>query len=277
MESGRPLTESTIRVLLVESHQTLRAGLRLLIEREPGIKVVGEADSLRAALQIASREQPSIILVGLMVGTDQDLDNLPLLLVASKDARALALTSTPDVNLDRRAVKAGAMGLISRQVAPDVFIKAIRKVHMGEAWLDRCTVADVLTEMSRPAKQEIVNATARQMGNLTKRERDIIKLVSRGYKNKLVAQHLAISDVTVRHHLTSIFSKLELTDRFELIIYAYKNGLADMADMSESSDSDGSRNTVKYGEEGPDRSIKSLGAPGRSREKYSRIADSRLS
>jgi len=95
---------------------------------------------------------------------------------------------------------------------------------MGEAWLDRCTVADVLTEMSRPAKQELVNGTALQMGSLTKRERDIIKLVSRGYKNKLVAQHLAISDVTVRHHLTSIFSKLELTDRFELIIYAYKNG-----------------------------------------------------
>ena len=267
MESGRPLTESTIRVLLVESHHTLRAGLRLLIEREPGIKVVGEADSLRAALQIASREQPSIILVGLMVGTDQDLDNLPLLLLASKDARALALTSTPDVNLDRRAVKAGAMGLISRQVAPDVFIKAIRKVHMGEAWLDRCTVADVLTEMSSPVRQERVNSTGLQIGRLTKRERDIIKLVSRGYKNKLVAQHLAISDVTVRHHLTSIFSKLELTDRFELIIYAYKNGLAE---MSEGSDSEGSKSTIKWREEGPDRSIKFALPSGRSGEESNR-------
>ena len=265
MESGRPLTESTIRVLLVESHQTLRAGLRLLIEREPGIKVVGEADSLRAALQIASREQPSIILVGLMVGTDQDLDNLPLLLSASKDARALALTSTPDVSLDRRAVKAGAMGLISRQVAPDVFIKAIRKVHMGEAWLDRCIVADVLTEMSSPVRQERVNSTALHIGSLTKRERDIIKLVSRGYKNKLVVQHLAISDVTVRHHLTSIFSKLELTDRFELIIYAYKNGLAEMSET----DSEATMNNIKRREESPTRAINSLLPSGRSGEEFS--------
>ena len=258
MEFGRPLTDSTIRVLLVESHQTMRAGLRLLIEKEPGIKVVGEADTLREALQIASREQPSIILVGLIVGTDHDLDDLPLLLLASKDSRAVALTSTPDVNLDRRAVKAGAMGLISKQAAPDVLIKAIQKVHEGEAWLDRCTVADVLTEMSRPVRQEIVNGIVTQIASLTKRQRDIIKLVSRGYKNKLVAQHLAISDVTVRHHLTSIFSKLELADRFELIIYAYKNGLAD---TSENPDPDDSKRTANWREESPERSINSLAPP----------------
>ena len=268
MEFGRPLTESTIRVLLVESHLTLRAGLRLLIEREPGIKVVGEADTLRAALQIATREQPGIILIGLTVGTDHDLDDLPLLLVASKGARALALTSTPDVNLDRRAVKAGAMGLISNQVTPDVLIKAIQKVHMGEAWLDRCTVADVLTQLSRPAKPERVNGVALQINSLTKRERDIIKLVSRGYKNKLVAQHLAISDVTVRHHLTSIFSKLELTDRFELIIYAYKNGLAD---MSEGSESESPKSSNKWREEGPEKPMTSFAiASSRSGEESSR-------
>ena len=274
MEFGTHLTDSTIRVLLVESHQTMRAGLRLLLEREPGITVVGEADTLRAALQIASREQPSIILFGLIVGTDHDLDELPRLLSASKDARALALTGAPDVNLDRRAVKAGAMGLISKQAAPDVFIKAIQKVHMGEAWLDRCTVADVLTEMSRPVRPERANSTAAQIASLTKRERDIIKLVSRGYKNKLVAQHLAISDVTVRHHLTSIFSKLELTDRFELIIYAYKNCLAD---MSENSDSD-ARNTPRWPEDNPDRSMKSLAAPSAtSGERYSRsTSDTRV-
>ena len=268
MEFGRPLTDSTIRVLLVESHQTMRAGLRLLLDREPGIKVVGEADTLRAALQIASREQPSIILVGLIVGSDHDLDELPRLLLASKDARALALTGAPDINLDRRAVRSGAMGLISKQAAPEVFIKAIRKVHMGEAWLDRCTVADVLTEISRPVRSDRANSTAAQIAALTKRERDIIKLVSRGYKNKLVAQHLAISDVTVRHHLTSIFSKLELTDRFELIIYAYKNALAD---MSENGDSDGVRSTGRWPEDTPDRSMNSLAAPsGTSSERYTR-------
>src|SRR5215510_1486706 len=103
MEFGRPLTDSTIRVLLVESHQTVRASLRMLIESEPGIKVVGKADSFRSALQVARREQPSIILIGLTVKSDHDLDDLPPVLLASRSARAVALTGNPDANLDRRA------------------------------------------------------------------------------------------------------------------------------------------------------------------------------
>jgi DNA-binding CsgD family transcriptional regulator len=77
------------------------------------------------------------------------------------------------------------------------------------------------------------------------RERDIIRLVSRGYKNRQVASHLTISDVTVRHHLTSVFSKLALTDRFELIIYAYKNGLADQSENTATEDIDWGVSTVR--------------------------------
>jgi DNA-binding NarL/FixJ family response regulator len=225
-----PHTASPISVLLVGKYQLARAGLRVLIEKEPGIDVVCEAETLADAAAAARLERPDIVLFDLLAGGEAELENLPTLLGALKQARALVLSSVLDPAVDRRAVKMGAMGLVSKHAAPNLLIKAIRKVHVGEAWLDRCTMANVLTEMSRPEKEQERNSSPPPIAALTKRERDIIRLVSRGYKNRQVASHLAISDVTVRHHLTSVFSKLALTDRFELIIYAYKNGLADQSE-----------------------------------------------
>lgn len=240
MELAPPLTASPICVLLVGKYQLSRAGLRVLIEKEPGIDVVCEAETLADAAVAARLKRPDIVLFDLVPGGEAELENLPPLLAALKHARALVLSGVLDPAVDRRAVKMGAMGLVSKHAAPNLLIKAIRKVHIGEAWLDRCTMANVLAEMSRPEKEQNENGKPAPIGALTKRERDIVRLVSRGYKNRQVASHLAISDVTVRHHLTSVFSKLALADRFELIIYAYKHGLAD---QSENSDLDG----IKWG------------------------------
>jgi DNA-binding NarL/FixJ family response regulator len=225
-----PHKSSPIYVLLVGKYQLARAGLRVLIEKEPAIDVVCEAETLADAAVAARLERPDIVLFDLLAGGEAELENLPPLLGALKKARALVLSSVPDPVVDRRAVKMGAMGLVSKHSAPNLLIKAILKVHVGEAWLDRCTMANVLTEMSRPEKEQGGNGNSAPIAALTKRERDIIRLVSRGYKNRQVANHLAISDVTVRHHLTSVFSKLALADRFELIIYAYKHGLADQSE-----------------------------------------------
>ena len=228
-----PLTASPICVLLVGRYQLTRAGLRMLIEREPGIAVGFEAETLADAGMAASLKPPDIVLFDLMPGGEAELENLPPLLASLNQARALVLTSVVDPAVDRRAVKMGAMGILSKQAEPDLLVKAIQKVHIGEAWLDRCTMANVLSEMSRPEKEQDGSRDSNPVATLTKREREIVRLVSRGYKNRQVASHLAISDVTVRHHLTSVFSKLSLADRFELIIYAYKHGLADQSESSD--------------------------------------------
>jgi DNA-binding NarL/FixJ family response regulator len=178
-------------------------------------------------LEVARREKPDVILLDLAIGKENGLDYIPDLLALSNQPRILVLTGVPDPVMHHRAVQLGALGLVLKSKAPGVLTEAIKKIHEGEAWLDRTMIANVITEMSRSNKEEKNHSEAARIDSLTKREHDIISLVAKGFKNKQIADQLCISHITVRHHLTSIFSKLEVSDRFELIIYVFNNGLYD--------------------------------------------------
>ena len=115
------------------------------------------------------------------------------------------------------------MGLVLKEQGAEVLIAAIEKVHSGEAWLARSRTASVLSGVSRSSPN---NEEALKIESLTKREREIIALTAQGFKRSQIAEKLFISDSTVRNHLTSILSKLELSDRFELVFYAYRHGLS---------------------------------------------------
>ena len=219
-----------IRVLLIDDHSIFRAGLRLLIERHPGIVVVGEANTYSDALAVARHEQPDIIILNAPPDNSNALDKLAELLSTLNQSRVVILTRGYDTGLYQRAAQLGVMGFVSKETEPEVLIKAIEKVHSGEAWIDRRTMARVLTEIARPAKKDISHTGAAQIESLTKREREIITYVAQGLKNKVIADRLFISDITVRHHLTNIFNKLDVADRFELIIFAYKHGLCAIPD-----------------------------------------------
>jgi DNA-binding NarL/FixJ family response regulator len=135
------------------------------------------------------------------------------------------LTGVRDVEMHRRAVRLGAVGLVLKEKAADVLLKAIAKVYAGEVWLDRLLIANVLSEITRPTSQSL-DPEDIKIKALTVREREIIKLIGQGLKNQAIANRLCISEATVRHHLTSIFGKLGVGDRLELAIYAYRHGLA---------------------------------------------------
>ncbi len=218
-----------IRILLIAHHQMIRAGLRLLLERHPGFIVIGEAGTRADALAIGTREKPDIILLDVDFSShDGGLDLMSGLLSVASDARVLLLTGVRDPEVHQRAVRIGAMGLVLKEKPPDELFKAIEKVYAGEVWLDRLLTARVLTKMVRsngtPVEPETDKAT-----RLTEREREVVALVSEGLKNKDIAERLFISETTVRHHLTSIFSKLEVASRFELIILLHQKKLAGAA------------------------------------------------
>lgn len=221
-----PPISRPIRLLLLGPHAIGRAGLRLLVESGPDMTVIGETASSSEAVRMASHEQPDIILVDLN-HEGAHLECLPSLFEAAKASRVLVLMEGQDHELGQRAVRLGATGIVFKDKAPDVLIAAIQKVHAGEAWLDRFTIASVLTEMSRGKHTKPGSPDAENIAALTKREREVITLVALGLRNKQIAERLFISDVTVRHHLTSVFSKLLVSDRFELMIYAYRHGLAE--------------------------------------------------
>jgi DNA-binding NarL/FixJ family response regulator len=120
----------------------------------------------------------------------------------------------------------GAVGIVRKEKAAEVLISAVERVHKGEAWLDPSLMADVLSDMTRSAKGKKPDPEAQKIAALTNREREVIALVGEGIKSKEIAGRLFISETTVRHHLTSIFDKLGVADRIELLIYAYRHGLA---------------------------------------------------
>jgi two-component system, NarL family, nitrate/nitrite response regulator NarL len=215
-----------IRVVHIDEQLLFRVGISSLMGESSGIKVVGGAGTRAAALALVQGEQPDVILLDLAFKEGSSLDFLPDLREAAGQAKVLILTGVADQELHRKAVRLGARGLVFKDAPVDMLIKAIEKVCAGELWLDRVTTAAVFDELSRRKESRNPNPEESKIATLTAREREVICLVGEGLKNKQIGERLFISDVTVRHHLTSIFNKLDVADRLELVIYAYRHGLA---------------------------------------------------
>jgi len=217
---------SPIRILLIDDHVSMRAGLRILLESQNHLTVVGEAGNLEEALAAIKREPPDIILLDLDLNGVSGIALLPELLGAADKARVIILTGVRDAEQHRQAIHRGAMGLVLKDNSPDKIYKAILKVHEGEVWLDRSTIGKVLSERSG-ARNKGADLEAQKIAALTKQERAVIVLLSEGLKNRQIANRLFISEKTVIHHLSHIYHKLEVTDRLELYIYAQTHHLFD--------------------------------------------------
>jgi two-component system, NarL family, nitrate/nitrite response regulator NarL len=225
----RSTTPGHIRVLLVDDHELVRTGLCMLIEREPHISVVGEAADHESAVHLASDTQPDIILLDLDLQGESSVRFLPDLLQAAPSARVIVVTGARAAEEHQRAVSAGAMGVVRKEQASEVLLQAIEAVHGGAAWLEPTLVARVLTVNARQQGGADVPADPEtaKIDRLTTREREVIMLIGEGLHNRQIAARLKISEATVSHHLTSIFAKLELASRFDLVVYAYRHGLAE--------------------------------------------------
>ena len=217
-------TKNIIRIVIVDDHLALRAGLCLLLEKQESMKVVGTACGREAAATIAS-EKPDVIVLDSDLGQEDGLAVLQQLLNGSKTSRILVLTKKADPETHRRAIHLGAAGVVQKSAAAEVLVKAIEKVSMGEVWIDRSTMGKVLNDYRNGQQKD---PEADKISRLTRREREVIRLVGLGLKNKQIADKLFISEITVTHHLSSIFSKLEVSNRLDLLIYALGHNLAKM-------------------------------------------------
>ncbi len=212
-----------IRIVLVDDHALVLAGLRMLIESQPGLAVTGEASTPDQALAVVARERPEIVLLDLDLAGRSGLDLIPDLRTASPASRIVVLTGLRDAAAHQQAVRSGARGVVLKEMAADVLVKAIEKVHAGEAWLNRTMIADVLAELPRATEKE--NPEAPRIRSLSAREREVLALIGEALSNKRIAERLCITETTVRHHLTSIFAKLGVSDRLELLVYAHRHKL----------------------------------------------------
>jgi DNA-binding NarL/FixJ family response regulator len=219
------LSKNPIRIVILDNHTLFRTGLRFIIESQPGMEVVGEAGSITESLEILTSLKPDIILVELNLTGPLEIDILSSLVNTAEGARLILVTGTSDPKVLQKAVEDGVVGVIYKTQPPETLLKAIEKVHAGEVWLERSLIANVLSRLSRNQPTVKVDPEAESITRLSEREKEVVKLIGKGLKNKRISTELCISETTVRHHLTSIYSKLGVSDRLELLVYAHRYGL----------------------------------------------------
>lgn len=219
------LLKDSIRIVILDNHSLVRAGLCQLINNQPGMEIVGEAGTMAEGLEIVAKQNPDIILLEFNILGQAESDVVPSILKASDHARMILVTGSTDSKIHHKAVADGVMGVVFKTQHPEILIKAIQKVNAGEVWLERSMIANVLSHLSRNQPPMRVDPESDSINRLSEREKQVIRLIGQGYKNKKISSQLCITETTVRHHLTSIYSKLGVSDRLELLVYAHRNGL----------------------------------------------------
>jgi two-component system nitrate/nitrite response regulator NarL len=214
---------AAIKLVLVESQRLVREAFQYLLQAKGNIVVVGEAGSPQEFFDAVEAHQPDVALVSIDASNERDMALLRELPEVAERVRTLVLFSDVDPSLQARAIQLGALGIVPKSYSGQLLIKAVEKVHAGELWLDRAQTADVVNRLTNKGIEN--DPDSPKIASLTPRERQIVTLVTEGLKNKGIAERLLISEATARNHLTSILDKLELSNRFQLAVFAFRKGL----------------------------------------------------
>ncbi|RLT41110.1 MAG: DNA-binding response regulator [Chloroflexi bacterium] len=211
-----------IRLLLVDDHEIVRAGLRMLFLAEPDMTIVGEVGSGPAAIQAVAELHPDVVLMDVAMPGMSGIEATRRIKEANPDVAVLALTMYEDEQYFFEMLNAGAAGYIPKRAAPDDLVSAIRVVSQGNVFLYASLARFLLNEVL-PAHEARAEATPGDV--LTPREREVLTHVAEGKTNREIADLLVISPKTVDRHRENIMQKLNLHSRVELVKYAISKGL----------------------------------------------------
>lgn len=214
-----------IRILLADDHTILREGIRSLIESEPDMSVIGEANDGHTAVKLAIQLKPDIILMDLAMPLLNGLEATRQIKKQNPQAKILILTMHENEEYIRQVLVAGAMGYILKDAAARELLGAIRSVYKGEVVLSPAITRLVVSDYLRWGDI----SPSEPSDGLTDREREILQLIAEGYTNKQIAQILSISIKTVQAHRLNLMKKLDLHDRGELIKYAIQKKIIDIS------------------------------------------------
>jgi DNA-binding NarL/FixJ family response regulator len=211
----------SIRVLLVDDHALARKGLRMVLDAEPDIEVVGEAANGRQAIHSVGRLQPDVVLMDVRM---PELDGIAATReIAGGHARVLILTTFDLDEYVYDALHAGASGFLLKDVGPEQLSEGIRVVASGDALLAPAVTRRLIDELV--AARRSVATTPPELDELTPREREVLQLVAQGLSNVEIAELLVVEETTVKTHVSRLLAKLGLRDRVQAVIFAYEAGL----------------------------------------------------
>jgi two-component system, NarL family, response regulator LiaR len=220
-----------IRLVIADDHMLLRKGLLALIETTPDIEVIGEATDGLEAVAKTCELRPDVLLLDLMMPRMDGITAIGAIKRQLPDAKILVLTSFDDDDKVFPAFKAGALGYMLKDSAPNDLLQAIRSVHEGKSFLHPTIALKVLNELNRPAEQSPA------ADPLTERELEVLTLVAKGLANLDIAEKLCITEHTVGKHVSNILIKLHLANRTQVALYALRKGLVHLDDTSQLDDS----------------------------------------
>ncbi len=225
-EKGTRSAEASVRVLIVDDHAIVRKGIRALLSEVDGFEVVGEAGNGQEAVLAAEESSPDVVLMDLLMPGMDGIEATRQITSRQPKTRILVLTSFAADTKVFPAIKAGALGYLLKDSSPEELVRAIRQVQRGEPSLHPTIARKLLQEIARPAELQPAPEA------LTAREMEVLRLIAQGLSNQEIADRIAVSEPTVRAHVSRILGKLHLASRTQAALYAVREGLADPDEAS---------------------------------------------
>jgi DNA-binding NarL/FixJ family response regulator len=209
------------RIIIVDDHEVVRLGLRSLLDQYPQYEVVAEADSAASAVEAALEMNPDIILMDIRLPGKSGIEACEVIKARNPDIQIIMLTSYAEDEMLFSAIKAGASGYVLKQINSEGLIHSLEAVARGDGSLDPALTQRVFQEVRKAVKEE----EAASFSSLSQQEKMVLRLVSEGKTNKEIAQSLFLGEGTVRNYVSSILSKLSVSNRAEAAAYAVEHNL----------------------------------------------------
>jgi two-component system response regulator NreC len=215
----------TIRIILVDDHEIVRAGLRMLLDSHKDIEIIGEAENGQQALELCQKDPPDIVIMDITMPGASGLEVTRQIKQQYPNTSVLALTIHEGEQYFFEMLNAGASGYVPKRAAPTDLVNAIHAVHSGEVYLHPTVAKALVNDYIQRVQMGWERAS---YDGLTEREQQVLKMIAEGMMNKEIAEQLSISVRTVERHRENIMSKLNLHTRAELVRYAVDKGLIDI-------------------------------------------------
>ncbi len=215
--------DASIRVLVVDDHTVFAEGLRLLLERDERIRVVGLAASVAEAVARARDLRPDVILMDQCLGGEQGTSAIGRIREMLPGTSVIVLTGLVEEDAVAGALEAGASGVLEKVIHPDELIRSIERARNGENLFSPAIVAEVMRV--RASRERVTAERQRMVSALTSREREVLRLLSEGCDSKTIATRLGLSVHTARDHVQSVLEKLDTHSRIEAVVRAGELGL----------------------------------------------------
>ena len=214
---------SSIRVLLVDDDDLMRAGLRSVLSSDASIEVIGEAGDGRAAVERVRELRPEVVLMDVRMPNVDGISATRELLAAWPDVKVVILTTFEEDDYIFGALSAGASGFLLKRTSPEQLLGALHTVAAGDSLLSPSVTRRVIERMARQPPTD--TSSSERLDELTPREREVLELIARGLSNGEIAKRFVIEESTVKTHVKRILMKLRLRDRVQAVIFAYESGL----------------------------------------------------